>query len=83
MRIHSARELALYIVSRRKKLGLSQKEAGDLVGLLQKTISAFETKPERSKVDTLFHILSAVNLDIQLVPKETQQPTDKKWDQEW
>lgn len=83
MRIHSAKELALAVASRRKKLGLSQKEVGDLVGLLQKTLSAFETKPESSKLETLFHILSAVQLEIQLIPKEERGMMSTQWEQEW
>jgi HTH-type transcriptional regulator/antitoxin HipB len=82
MHIRSPREFALVIASRRKKLGLSQKEAGNLVGLLQKTFSAFETKPESTKLETLFHILSAVQLEIQLVSKE-EGHTKAQWEQEW
>jgi HTH-type transcriptional regulator/antitoxin HipB len=83
MHIRSPRELALAIASRRKKLGLSQKEVGDLVGLLQKTLSAFETRPESTKLETLFHILSAVQLEIQLVSKEEKGRTKTQWKQEW
>lgn len=70
MLIHFPRDLALFISNRRKKLGLTQKETGELVGLLQKTISAFETKPQATKLDTLFRILSATGLGIQVLPKE-------------
>jgi transcriptional regulator with XRE-family HTH domain len=38
----SASTLAEIIKDRRRQLGLSQTEASDLVGLSQKTISAFE-----------------------------------------
>jgi HTH-type transcriptional regulator/antitoxin HipB len=80
MLIRSPKELALFISSRRKKIGLSQKETGELVGLLQKTISAFETKPQASKLDTLFRILSATGLEIQILSKEEIK---EKWKQEW
>ncbi|WP_242602023.1 helix-turn-helix domain-containing protein [Legionella yabuuchiae] len=43
---------------------------GDLVGLKQKTISAFENKPESIKLSTVLRILSALNLDIRVSPKK-------------
>jgi len=83
MRIHSARELAWVVSSQRKKLGLTQKETGTLVGLSQKTISAFETKPGSTKLDTLFHILSAAHLEIRVISKDTQGKIEDEWNQEW
>jgi HTH-type transcriptional regulator/antitoxin HipB len=79
----SAKELALLVVSQRKKLGLSQAEVGNRVGLKQKTISAFENKPESTKISTLFQILSAVNLDIDISPKDRTDTSESKWNQEW
>ena len=78
----SPKELALLVVSQRKKLGLSQAEVGMRVGLKQKTISAFENKPESTKVSTLFQILSAVNLDLNISPKDKTR-SESKWNQEW
>lgn len=83
MHIRSARELALVVASRRKKLGLTQTQAGDLVGVLQKTLSAFETKPETTKLDTLFRILSAMQLELQIIPKEKKEKSVIKWNEEW
>lgn len=62
MLIHSPNELAIAFVNQRKKLKLSQHEVGSLVGLKQQTVSEFEIKPKRTKIDTLFRMLSAVNL---------------------
>jgi HTH-type transcriptional regulator / antitoxin HipB len=70
MFIHSPRELALLVVNQRKKLKLSQGAVGNLVGLKQTTISAFENKPENTKLDTIFRILSAVKLEIDAAPKD-------------
>jgi HTH-type transcriptional regulator / antitoxin HipB len=55
-------------------------DIADLVGLRQETISAFENKAERTKLDTLFRILAALNLEIHVVPHGTKV---SKWDQEW
>jgi HTH-type transcriptional regulator/antitoxin HipB len=60
MFIRSPKELASLAIGQRKKLGLSQTALGELVGLKQKTISAFENKPESTELNTLFRILSAI-----------------------
>lgn len=72
MLTHSPRDLALFVISQRKKLKLSQAAVGALVGLKQATVSAFENKPESSKLDTIFRILSAVGLDIYIEDKSYQ-----------
>lgn len=83
MFIRSAKELALLVVSRRKELGLSQAEVADRVGLKQKTISTFENKPQSTKLETLFRILSAVNLDINGIAKDKANRVEKPWQEEW
>ena len=83
MLIRSPKELALFVITQRKKLKLSQAKVGQLVGLKQQTISEFEIKPESTKLKTLFHILSAVNLDIKLLAKDNVVLTKTKWKEEW
>lgn len=83
MFICSPQELALLIVNRRKNLKLSQAAVGKLVGLKQQTISDFEKKPEGTKLETLFRILSAVKLDITALAKEEQTFTESQWNEEW
>lgn len=80
MLIRSPKELALLVASQRKKLKLSQADVGKLVGLKQQTISDFENNPEGTKLNTLFHILSAVQLDIKALDKAE---TKTKWKEEW
>lgn len=82
MIIPSAKELAALMTDQRKKLNLTQAEVADRVGLKQKTISAFENKPEGTKIETLFQILSALNLDLNLTPKKNNV-TKTQWRQEW
>jgi HTH-type transcriptional regulator/antitoxin HipB len=81
MLIQSPKHLALHVVNQRKKLKLTQTEAGQRVGLKQKTISGFENRPEGSTLETLFLILSAVNLDIQVLPKNAT--ADSQWKEEY
>jgi len=81
--IRSPTEFALFVMSQRKKLKLSQSEVGQLVGLKQKTISAFENKPESIQLETLFRILSALNLDIKLSDKTEPMNQNLDWKDEW
>jgi len=54
MLIHTPKELAIIMQDYRRQAKISQADAADLVGLKQKTISAFENKPERTQLETLF-----------------------------
>jgi HTH-type transcriptional regulator/antitoxin HipB len=83
MYIRSPKELALFIIDQRKKLSLSQAEVGKLVGLKQQTISEFEIKPESTKLSTLFHILSAVHLDVEVLAKNDKALSKTQWKEEW
>lgn len=82
MIIRSPKELAIIVMEQRKKLGLSQSEVAELVGLKQKTISAFENNPERVMLSTAFLILSALHLDIKTIPKNARDEPNR-WNQEW
>ena len=83
MLVRSPKELALLVINQRKKLKLSQAEVANLVGLKQKTISAFENKPEGTKLETLFQIISAVNLDVSVLAKDKTTTIDSQWKEEW
>lgn len=83
MIMRSPNELALIAVNQRKQLGLSQSEVADRVGLKQKTISAFENKPESTKLGTVFLILSALHLELKTLSKDKDSDDITNWDQEW
>jgi HTH-type transcriptional regulator / antitoxin HipB len=83
MIIRSTRELAEFAKDYRKRKKLSQVEIGDRVGLRQKTISDFESGPERAKLETFFKLLSALDLELQLVPKGEASQSATGWDREW
>ena len=83
MLVRSPKELALFVINQRKKQKLSQAEVGKLVGLKQQTISEFELRPEGTKLNTLFNILSAVNLDVKISTKEKTTITTATWKEEW
>lgn len=83
MLIRSPKELAFHINNQRKKNKLSQAKAGQLVGLKQQTISQFEIKPESTQLNTLFRILSALNLDVKIVEKNETDANKVQWKEEW
>jgi HTH-type transcriptional regulator / antitoxin HipB len=83
MIIHSTKELAEFTKDHRKRKKLSQVEVSDRVGLRQMTLSAFESKPESTKLETLFRLLSALDLELHVMPKETKIKDDQGWNEEW
>jgi len=69
MVVNSPKDLANFVSEHRKLLNMTQAEVGDHVGLKQATISSFENNPSASKLDTLFRILSATEVELVLMPK--------------
>ncbi|WP_371195975.1 helix-turn-helix domain-containing protein [Glaciecola sp. SC05] len=86
MKFNNSKELADYIKLHRNKLGRTQTDVAEHVGLKQKTISAIENSAGNSRIDTLFKIAHELNLSIELKPKqvnESGQKIESGWDQEW
>jgi len=64
----------------RKQMGITQKVAGGSVGLLPKTISALEQHAEGSSLESLFRLLSALNLELIVQQRAvTPQPDGPEW----
>lgn len=80
-RIHTPSQLAAAFRSRRKIRGLTQAEIGQHGGLFPKTVSAMETHPETSTIESLFKLLAALDLELVLSPKETERQAANK--EEW
>ncbi|MBP7480711.1 MAG: helix-turn-helix domain-containing protein [Spirochaetaceae bacterium] len=73
--------LGTVLRTQRKKLHLSQIQAAEKSGLLQKTISLIEREPERASVESLFKLINALGLSLTLFPRnedleETRQDSD-------
>jgi HTH-type transcriptional regulator/antitoxin HipB len=77
--VRTTQQLALILQGYRKQGRLTQKQAASSVGMLPKTISAFETDPDRSTIASLFKLLSALNLEMVLQPKNTSQTSTEEW----
>ncbi len=84
MKVTTAKQLANYLQDIRHSQGLSQSKIGEKIGLRQGTISNFEQNPESTKLDTLFKLLSALELEIEIKPRNAEQSLKtSSWDQEW
>lgn len=84
MLITSSKQLAIHLRDERKNKNLSQTKIADPVGLKQDTVSKFEVNPEATRIQTLFRILSSLNLDMHIVPKgksidQANNGSDEKW----
>ncbi len=83
MLIHNANELAQYVRTSRKSEKLSQEDLSSKSLLLQRTISTFENHPGGTKLDTLFRILSAANLQLHVVKKGADLEKEGQWNEQW
>ncbi|TDJ70585.1 MAG: helix-turn-helix domain-containing protein [Proteobacteria bacterium] len=74
-------QLAQILRGRRKSKRLTQKTASAKTGLLPKTISAMENTPDGSTLESLFKLLSALELELVLRSKtaERQFPSKLEW----
>ena len=68
--ISTPEQLASAVKGRRKTLRMTQAAAAARVGLLPKTVSALESKPEKSSLESLFKLLAALDLELVLRPKD-------------
>lgn len=82
MKITSPEMLAQALKNARKHQNLSQQATADQIGVKQATVSGFENHPEKSRVETLFKLLSALDLELRLTERGTSE-SETGWDQEW
>lgn len=86
MLIHSPKDLARYYRDQRKQRSISQTAVAEEVAVRQDTVSKFENKPDNVRLDTLFRLLSALDLEVHLVPKGGLASKDNKnreWTEKW
>lgn len=70
-------QIAEEVASRRKELGLSQKQLAELTGTTQSAIARLESGGRPPRIDTLLRITSALDceLEIHLRPRTTGEET--------
>lgn len=67
MNVTSPKMLAQAIRDARKQRNLTQRETAASMGMKQSTVSEFENHPEGTSLDTLFKLLAALDLKLQVV----------------
>ncbi|MDC9581914.1 helix-turn-helix domain-containing protein [Xenorhabdus sp. PR6a] len=83
MKITSPKTLAVAIRDKRKKIQMTQQKTADLIGMKQSTVSAFENTPEKSKLETLFKLLSALDLELVITERNPNKCANSGWSEEW
>jgi len=49
----------------------------------QSTVSEFENYPDGTRLETLFKLLAALDLELQITPRDSNPQEKCTWDQEW
>jgi len=85
MRVTSPTALANAVRNQRKVTQKTQQETANLVAIKQTTVSDFELKPESTKLETLFKILAALDLELHITPRGTKlsESTSETPRREW
>ncbi|PFG52499.1 HTH-type transcriptional regulator/antitoxin HipB [Marinobacter sp. LV10R520-4] len=82
MKITSPEALSTAIKNARYHQDLSQQATASKVGVKQATVSNFENHPEKSRIETLFKLLSALDLELRVVERGASDPVIG-WGEEW
>ncbi|GHA16072.1 helix-turn-helix domain-containing protein [Oceanisphaera arctica] len=88
MKVTNANQLSAYMKDVRLTQKLSQGKVAGKVGIRQDTVSSFELHPDTTKLETFFKILSALNLELAIQPRNTTDTdphidTSAGWKEEW
>ncbi|GGE63686.1 transcriptional regulator [Streptosporangium jomthongense] len=82
MRITTPEALAAAIKYARQRQNISQQAAGVRVGVKQATVSGFENHPDKTRIETLFKLLSALDLELRVVERNAPDHLCG-WNEEW
>ncbi|MBM7456006.1 HTH-type transcriptional regulator/antitoxin HipB [Oceanisphaera litoralis] len=88
MKVTNAHQLSAYMKDVRLTQKLSQGKIADKVGIRQDTVSNFELHPDTTKLETFFKILSALELELTVQPRNTSGTDSDSgasagWKEEW
>lgn len=72
--IRSPKQLGTLVHNARANRGLTQQALADLIGTGQKTISRMESGYPGTKLDTVFRILAALELELTPSPRRKTSP---------
>ncbi|VAW69344.1 hypothetical protein MNBD_GAMMA09-1665 [hydrothermal vent metagenome] len=77
--VTSPEDLGRVLKACRKNLGLTQIEAGKRFNLTQKTVSNIESGRPGVQLETLFRLMSALNLEMHLESRDTPYKGEAPW----
>lgn len=92
MKVTTSKQLGNCLKDARLSQKLSQSKVASKVGIRQDTVSSFEQNPDATKLETLFKILSSLNLELDVRERGAgtenslldNTPVDNKdWKEEW
>lgn len=72
------RQLGQILKGQRKSQRLTQKQASALVGMLPKTVSKLELEPDTATLESLFKLLSALQLEL-AVRSKSKTTSEREW----
>lgn len=75
---HTPTQLGQVLRGQRKSQKLTQKEAAQVVGLLPKTISKLELATETATIESLFKLLSALQIEL-VIRSKSQESPNREW----
>ncbi len=80
-KVTSPKSLGQILKSARSQRGLTQNQAGSLVGITQAMVSRIERGESNARIDTLFRLFSALELEITVIPRQktTGQDEGDNW----
>lgn len=68
--IKTPQQLGAVLAGYRKQQNLTQKAAGNRVGLAQSVVSSLEKAPQRAGLARIFKLLSALDLELVVRPRD-------------
>jgi HTH-type transcriptional regulator / antitoxin HipB len=68
--IKTPKQLGSVLAGYRKERNLTQRAAGEKVGLAQSVVSSLEKSPERAGLARIFKLLAALDLELVVRPRE-------------
>ncbi|MFE8116314.1 helix-turn-helix domain-containing protein [Brenneria goodwinii] len=89
MKVTNTKQLSAYLKDIRVTQKLSQGKVASKVGIRQDTVSSFEQHPDSTKLETFFKILSALNLELDIQPRNADAmgkdpaAANQIWKEEW
>jgi HTH-type transcriptional regulator / antitoxin HipB len=75
----SPKDIGAALRDQRKRRGISQAELGRLVGLDQQKVSLIESGNPNTRLDSLFRLLSALDLGLSLKGKKEPPAGGDSW----